>query len=93
MSSVEIREAVEVARAQHGPFVFIPSGATEEMRAALEGLATEMGREPLVMAGASRAQILAQELAERDVPEIPVTDSRTFLKNLKAIARGDVRVK
>ena len=67
MSAPEIQAAIAAARAQHGPFVFIPSDATEAMRAALEGVATEMGRETLVMAGESRAQMLAQELAERDV--------------------------
>lgn len=92
MSSNEIQAAVEAARRQHGKFVFVPAGATPELRDALTAVAAESGREVLNEPGESLVQRLARETAARDVPAISAGDDWKFIEKLNDIAKGKVKI-
>ncbi len=93
MVPIEIQEAVERARLQASPIIFVPADASDELREALAELAAETGRRVLQMPGETQAEKLAREYRERDVPAISRNDTRAFLKNMAAIAKGHLKVK
>ena len=90
--SVEIQQAVEEARLRHGKFVFVPAGASPEMREALTAFAAESGRQVMDRHVTSHGQRVAGEAAARDVPVVTAGDDAAFLAKLREIAAGRVKV-